>query len=257
MGSREKLASEDGHYLRVFGRSLWVSIAVVCSVTLSIEPGSQCSGLTSGKSGVPLPPAMVGFWDRPCWLTSLIGVEIMSNKNLSGITFHMSVNRRRSTMDVRTLWPKICQDLATRCSAAFVGACLKTCSAYLARKWSRPESILVKKSSSLPDNAWKTASRFVPQVAQNLRSIKLSLPQVGQNISETPLDPSSPEKQYERNARSGRQKCSMAQQQLPPQTIERNVCWDTSNDRTVVDNLNQDYNATARLTDSGLGLVSD
>jgi hypothetical protein len=56
----------------------------------------------------------------------------------------------------------------------------------LARKLSRPESIRVKKSSSFPDNAWKTASRFVPQVAQNFRSIELSLPQVGQNIAESP-----------------------------------------------------------------------
>ena len=40
---------------------------------------------------------------RPRCVTSLIGVEMTSKRNLSGITFHMSVKRRRSTMDVRTL----------------------------------------------------------------------------------------------------------------------------------------------------------
>src|SRR5262245_27819674 len=95
--------------------------------------------------------------------------------------FHISVKRRRSTSDVRELCPRTFQDVATRCSAAFAGAFLKTCSAYLARKWSRAVSIFVKKSS-LPASACDTTSRFVPQEAQNLRSIELSLPQVGQNM---------------------------------------------------------------------------
>jgi hypothetical protein len=34
----------------------------------------------------------------------------------------------------------------------------------------------------LPDNAWETASRLVPQATQNFRPSEFSLPQVGQNM---------------------------------------------------------------------------
>ena len=78
-------------------------MAVVCSVTLSIEPGNHCGGAASIKSGGILPLARARFGDRPRCVTSLIGVEIRSKRNLSGITFHISVKSRRSTMDVRTL----------------------------------------------------------------------------------------------------------------------------------------------------------
>jgi len=164
--------------------------AVVCSVTLPIESDSQCSGMWSGKSGelllTGMPPSVIA---RLLFLSfsesSLIGDEIKSRRNLSGIMFHISMKSTMSTTEVRTACPKTCHDFPTRCSAAFKGAFLKTCSAYLARKWSRPESILVKKSSPDPDKAWETAARLVPQEAQNRSSIKLSLPQVGQNIRRT------------------------------------------------------------------------
>src|ERR1041384_7811616 len=41
----------------------------------------------------------------------------------------------------------------------------------------------VGKPGWFPDSTWDTASRLVPQEEQNFRSLMLSLPQVGQNIS--------------------------------------------------------------------------
>src|SRR5215475_9885061 len=96
--------------------------------------------------------------------------------------FHIRLNRIISIKEVRTPWPRSFQDLPTVASVTLAGASLNTCSAYLATNISSAASVLVKKSVLLPDNAWETASRFVPQATQNFRPSAFSLPQVGQNI---------------------------------------------------------------------------
>ena len=94
----------------------------------------------------------------------------------------MISERNRSTKEVTTPSPRTFHEFFTLRSVAMDGASLKTCSAYRAKNRSRPASILVRKLVLVPDRTCETASRLVPQEAQNFRSFKLSLPHVGQNI---------------------------------------------------------------------------
>src|SRR5439155_21351656 len=103
-------------------------------------------------------------------------------RNLSGKRFHIRRKSNRSRKDVTIACPSTCHDPATLRSLAVRGALLKTCSEYRPSKWSKPEFIFVKKSSSRPAKACEIATKSVPHEAQNLISIELSFPQVGQNI---------------------------------------------------------------------------
>src|SRR5262245_15224908 len=153
---------------------------------LAIDPGSHLGGKFSGRfsRACSSAPEAAAFSFRLLLRSesNLNGVDTSRISNLTVNTFHMTIDRKRSTKEVVIPFPRIFHELATDRSIACDGASSKTCSAYLAVSWSSAMSILVKNDTLFPDRAWDTASRFVPQKIQNFRVPEFSLPQVGQNI---------------------------------------------------------------------------